>query len=120
MSCCSLRLRSFPVARKLAPSIDPVVVGIVAVEEENVKERDVVEGFEWWWWRLQKNLHVVVVAEEAKQQRERDEREVGRMAREGERHCEKEEEEDALKQRAAKQQQQREEEEAATKESEET
>jgi len=25
-SCCSLRLRSFPVARKLAPSIDPVVL----------------------------------------------------------------------------------------------
>ena len=31
-------------ARKLDPSIDPVVVGVAAVEEENVKERDVVEG----------------------------------------------------------------------------
>ena len=27
-------------ARKLAPSIDPVVVDVAAVEEENVKERE--------------------------------------------------------------------------------
>jgi len=62
-------------ARKLAPSIDLVVVDVAAVEEENVKERETwCRGSEWWRWRLQKNLHVVVVAAEAKPRRERRER----------------------------------------------
>ena len=58
----------------------------------------------WSGW-LRKNLYVVVVAvketprggggrRSKTAERERDEREVGRMAREGERHCEEEEEED--------------------------
>jgi len=58
-----------------------MVVGVAAVEEENVKERerDVMGGSEWWWWWPRKHLDVVVVAAEAKpwRERERDEREVG-------------------------------------------
>jgi len=65
-----------------------VVVGIAAVEEENVKERERRGGeglsgddggrgstSTWWWWP-RKHLDVMVLAAEAKSWRERDEREV--------------------------------------------
>jgi len=120
------RRRNNPIHRNCSALIPlSTVTAIFSTEYrtslDSKRERDVAVGSEWWSGWLRKNLHVVVVAVEAKLRRERDEREVGRMAREGERNCEEEEDEDsALTCYARKKQQQQREEEAAAKQREET